>query len=459
MDGNGRWATAQEKSRLEGHTKGSKVALEIMEYLAIKKIPYVSVYTLSLQNLKRPEKEIKHILKVFKNELPKIIDICKKTNSKLVIAGDKSLIDEELLNLVSKCETDTSQNTGTTFSVCLFYGGREEIVNIVKSLDEVTESKINEKIGPNVDLIIRTGGDRRISNFLVWQAAYAELFFTNTLWPDFTTEELESILTDFSHRNRTFGEVKEHIPDVETVCGCLEELIDEYKTNTQDLESLYSKLSKNITPHRIQGKDSNRKQFLLENSLCDEATVSFLIKVDDFIDEQDIEKQIYYSDILCNLSSESVAKVNPDLQDLFLKINKQDIRYLEYIYKCEYLKLTTDKKEVFRYASNYYFLKLYSNNVLTDDFYLYLCIIISVWDDIFDEETDIPEVKYLNKNVFYTVKGAIFDVYNKHTFIPLINDALYVASSVVIDKYVRRLGEFQNMSECFHYLKSMWNKV
>jgi undecaprenyl diphosphate synthase len=456
MDGNGRWGKSKGKSRLEGHTRGSEVALEIIEFVATKKIPYLTLYALSVQNLKRPANEINHIIKIAKHEFPKILVVAKQTNSKVTVSGDRTLMDNDLLNITESIELETSTNTGTHLSVCLCYGGREEIVRIVRSLDEVTESKINEKIGPNVDLIIRTGGDQRISNFLTWQSAYAELFFTKTLWPDFTTSELETILTDYRGRNRTLGEVKEHVPSIEIVAGCLDDLINEYKSNSHNLEELYSKLSRNVAPYRVdESIKSNRKDFLLKSGLCDVNTTKLMIEIDDFIDARPVEEQIEYLKVLSDLSLQSVTKINPDFQDLFLNIKQLDREYLENIYKCDYLQRTALNKAVWRYASNYYFLKVWSKNIFADEIYLYAGIIVSVCDDIFDEDTDIPEMRYLNENTFYTVKGAIFDLYNKHTFIPFINDTIYIASSVVIDKYVRKLGEFQNMSECVHYLTSL----
>jgi undecaprenyl diphosphate synthase len=456
MDGNGRWGKSKGKSRLEGHTRGGEVALEIIEFIATKKIPYLTLYTLSVQNLKRPANEINHIINISKREFPKITAIAKRTNSKVTISGDKTLMDKDLLTITDSIELETSGNTGTHISLCLFYGGREEIVRIVRSLDEVTESKINEKIGPNVDLIIRTGGDQRLSNFLTWQSAYAELFFTKTLWPDFTTSELETILTDYRGRNRTLGEVKEHVPTIEIVAGCLDELIKEYKSNTHNLEDLYSKLSRNVPPYRVdESVKSNRKDFLLKSGLCDTNTTKLMIEIDDFIDAHSVKEQIEYLKVLSDLSLESVTKINPEFRDLFLNINQVDREYMENIYKCDYLQRTASNKDVWRYASNYYFLKVWSNNIFADEIYLYASIIVSVCDDIFDEDTDIPEMRYLNENTFYSVKGAIFDLYNKHTFIPFMNDTIYIASSVVIDKYVRKLGQFQNMSECVHYLTSL----
>jgi len=461
MDGNGRWAKLLGKERMDGHTKGTQVAIEILEHCCSKQIPYITLYALSLQNLNRPQAELKHITNLLKTNLDKIIDIAKTHNAKLSIVGLKKYMFKDLLTKITEYEEITSKNTGTQISVCAYYGGREEIVNVFQSIDkplsELTTHDINKYFTlPDVDLIIRTGGENRISNFLVWQSVYAEYYFTKTLWPDFTIVEFEEILKDFQSRNRTFGKVEEtieHIPDHDTLYGCFVDLLNDYKIdNDQNIEDLYLKLKKNdVIFQKDEMKDKINAQ--LDVALCSKYAVHFVTDMDDIIDSYPFEKQcVYLQQLSENLSVESVGIVHHDSIQNLLNMNTVEKKYVQNIYRCEYLQRTTNNKDIWRYAAFYYLIKLYSKNLIDDELCLISSILTSFCDDVFDEKNEISELKYIDTETYPVIKNAIFDFYNKAYTLPYANDAIFITSSLLIHRFIRPTNDFKNITECYHYV-------
>jgi len=226
MDGNGRWAKKQGKKRVFGHQEGVKRVKELVEESVKLKIPYLTLYTFSTENWNRPKEEVDALMNLLVNSLNEEADELMKQNIKLNAIGDIENLPgdtKKVLNLVLK---KTSQNAGMVLSIALNYGGRNELVNAMKELakkvknniilpQNIDENKINLQLYtnslPDVDLMIRTGGEKRISNFLLWKLAYAELYFTNVLWPDFKKEAYYEALNDYQKRERRFGKTSEQI--------------------------------------------------------------------------------------------------------------------------------------------------------------------------------------------------------------------------------------------------------
>ncbi len=209
MDGNGRWATKRGMPRELGHKKGVEVFKDITEYCHKIGVKCVTVYAFSTENWKRPKREVEAIMKL----LDEYLDKSSNENVRVCFIGDKSRLDPAIVKKINSVEERTASGEDT-LNVALNYGSRSEIVNacnrlIAEGKSEITENDLNSALYtggcPDLDLIIRTGGDLRISNFLLWQAAYAELYFTDTLWPDMTSDDVDRAIEDFYSRKRRFG--------------------------------------------------------------------------------------------------------------------------------------------------------------------------------------------------------------------------------------------------------------
>jgi undecaprenyl diphosphate synthase len=214
MDGNGRWATNKGLKRVEGHKKGAQVVKEITNYcLKNNNIKYLTLYTFSTENWKRPKIEVEFLMKLLEKWLKDELENYINNNVKFETIGNISIFSKKLQETIKLTKEKTKNNDGLTQVLALNYGSRNEITRAVKKLcksgEEVNEDNINKNLDsnfmPDVDLLVRTSGEIRLSNFLLWQMAYAEMFFTETLWPDFKEEELENIIEKFKNRNRRFG--------------------------------------------------------------------------------------------------------------------------------------------------------------------------------------------------------------------------------------------------------------
>jgi len=226
MDGNGRWANQRGKQRGMGHKKGASAVREIIEEAADNGIKYLTLFTFSTENWSRPEDEVGILMRLLLSSLKKEFNRLNNNNIKLKSIGDlvglPHLVREELNYVVEK----TKDNTGLTLTLALNYGAKEELTNAMRTIankvknsiispEKVDQSMINEHLYshylPAVDLLIRTSGEERISNFLLWHIAYAELYFTTTLWPDFSKEDLKKALINFGKRERRFGKTSEQL--------------------------------------------------------------------------------------------------------------------------------------------------------------------------------------------------------------------------------------------------------
>ncbi|MBB6386082.1 MULTISPECIES: isoprenyl transferase [Flavobacterium] len=226
MDGNGRWAKQQGFLRAFGHENGTKSVKEIIKTTAKLGIEYLTLYAFSTENWNRPKLEVQALMKILINSLKKELTTLQENNIRLNAIGNLEKLpktaQKELLDVMEK----TKNNTRLTLTLALSYGSREELVNAVKiisdkvknniiSIDTIDDSIINEHLYtqnlPDVDLLIRTSGEHRISNFLLWQIAYAELYFTNVLWPDFKDQDLYEAIISYQKRERRFGKTSEQI--------------------------------------------------------------------------------------------------------------------------------------------------------------------------------------------------------------------------------------------------------
>ena len=225
MDGNGRWAKEKGLPRLMGHKRGVKVVRKITELCSKLKVKHLTLYTFSEQNWDRPIDEVSGLMKLFVQSLRREIKNLKNNNIKFMIIGDISKIKDEVKNEILYSIDQTKNNTGLNLNLAFNYSGRQEIVNMVKNiLVDHDNNSLNSNIDnqlieqylytvdiPDPDLLIRTGGDYRISNFLLWQIAYSEIYFTQTYWPSFNEDDLIIAIKDYQARERRFGKVSEQI--------------------------------------------------------------------------------------------------------------------------------------------------------------------------------------------------------------------------------------------------------
>jgi len=226
MDGNGRWARAKNRPRFMGHKKGVEAVRDIVKTCSQLNVECLSLFAFSSENWKRPEEEIKHLMSLFMIALEREAKSLARNNVKLQIIGDLSSFSDKLQKKIQQVEELTAECSGLKLIVAANYGGRWDITQAAKKMgeliesgektaDSITEDDISQNVTtagiPDPDLFIRTGGEKRISNFLIWQMAYAELYFTDVLWPDFNAEHLNTAIQDYSSRQRRFGKTSEQV--------------------------------------------------------------------------------------------------------------------------------------------------------------------------------------------------------------------------------------------------------
>lgn len=224
LDGNGRWAKAKGMPRNYGHVQGAKTVEVICEEAYKMGIQYLTVYAFSTENWNRPKDEVDALMKLLRNYMKTCLKTAAKNRMCVRVIGDKSRLDEDIRTRIEELEEATKDNDGLHFQIAINYGGRDELVRAVKqiaekaSLGEVNAKEISEEMIsgaldtkgiPDPDLLIRTCNEQRISNFLLWQLAYTEFYFTPVPWPDFTKEELEKAVEAYNHRDRRYGLIKE----------------------------------------------------------------------------------------------------------------------------------------------------------------------------------------------------------------------------------------------------------
>ncbi|MBR4072648.1 MAG: isoprenyl transferase [Clostridia bacterium] len=215
MDGNGRWAKKRSLPRTAGHAAGSKNFKDIARYCNKIGLNYLTVYAFSTENWKRPKEEVDNIMNILRDYLKDAKNF-KDENIKVKFIGDIEVLDEDIKELIADAEKESINATGLNLNIALNYGGRDEIVHAVRSIikegiaaEDIDEKAISDRLytagQPDPDFIIRPSGEYRLSNYLIWQAAYAEYWFSDILWPDFKPRHLEQAIEAFNHRNRRFG--------------------------------------------------------------------------------------------------------------------------------------------------------------------------------------------------------------------------------------------------------------
>lgn len=222
MDGNGRWAKKKRMPRNYGHTQGSKNVEKICEIAYKMGIQYLTVYAFSTENWRRPKEEVDALMKLLQTYLETSVKTSAKNNMCVKIIGDISKLSEDIKKSIANLEESSKNNTGLKFQVAINYGSRDEILRAVRKfasdvkqnkteIDQIDETTFGQYLDtkdiPDPDLLIRTSGEQRLSNFLLWQSAYTEFYFTDVLWPDFDEKELKRAVEYYSSRTRNFGAI------------------------------------------------------------------------------------------------------------------------------------------------------------------------------------------------------------------------------------------------------------
>ena len=224
LDGNGRWAKKKGMPRNFGHTQGSKNVERICEDAYKMGVKYLTVYAFSTENWKRPKEEVDALMNLLRNYMKTCLKTAEKNRMRVRVLGDKTALDDDIRSRIAELEEATKNNDGHNFQIALNYGSRDEMVRAMKKMSlDIKDGKIDtEQIDealfetyldthdiPDPDLMIRTSGEQRLSNYLLWQLAYSEFYFTDVLWPDFTKEDLAEAIEYYNGRDRRFGGVKE----------------------------------------------------------------------------------------------------------------------------------------------------------------------------------------------------------------------------------------------------------
>jgi undecaprenyl diphosphate synthase len=227
MDGNGRWATKRFLPRVAGHVKGVEAVRDIVEACALRGVEYLTLFAFSSENWRRPEEEVSLLMRLFVTALEREVAKMHANNIRLKVVGDLSRFDAKLQDMIANAERRTANNTRLTVTVCANYGGRWDIMQATSKMvkanpgvSDFTEEQLAEHLAmayaPEPDLFIRTGGEERISNFLLWQLAYSEFYFTETFWPDFSPEALDTAIASYQHRERRFGRTGAQLAEKKT---------------------------------------------------------------------------------------------------------------------------------------------------------------------------------------------------------------------------------------------------
>lgn len=223
MDGNGRWAVSRGQPRTEGHRVGIDALRRLVQYAISYNIEYITVFSFSSENWSRPKEEINFIFGLMRRFVEADLEKLVRNNVKIRVIGDRDGLDKQVISLIDRAETATASNNGLTLVIAFNYGGKAEIVSAVRRLahkvasgevdpDEIKESDVSNAMYaadiPDPDVLLRTSGEQRISNFLIWQAAYSELVFIDDYWPDFDENAFVRVLEEFSRRERRFGGIE-----------------------------------------------------------------------------------------------------------------------------------------------------------------------------------------------------------------------------------------------------------
>ena len=215
MDGNGRWGIRKKNSRNYGHQEGLKTLEKIIFHSIKRKVPYLTLFTFSSENWKRPKKEVNFLFKLLENYFKKKLSKVINKKIKIKIIGDKNKLSKKLRDIIKVTEKKTSNNENISIQLALNYGSKDEIISCFKKINKkkqkITEKNIRENLYtnniPDPDILIRTGGTKRLSNFLLWQLAYTEIFFINKMWPEFNQIDFDKIINRYKKIKRNFGTI------------------------------------------------------------------------------------------------------------------------------------------------------------------------------------------------------------------------------------------------------------
>ncbi|MGZ3181527.1 MAG: polyprenyl diphosphate synthase [Telluria sp.] len=224
MDGNGRWATKRFLPRVAGHVKGVEAVRDVVEACALRGVEYLTLFAFSSENWRRPQDEVSFLMKLFVTALDREVSKMHANNIRLKVVGDLSRFGPELQQMIAAAERKTANNTRLTVTVCANYGGRWDILQAARKMAtahpdaaEFTEEQLAPHLAmayaPEPDLFIRTGGEQRISNFLLWQLAYSELYFSDEFWPDFSADSLDRAIASYQNRERRFGRTGDQLAE------------------------------------------------------------------------------------------------------------------------------------------------------------------------------------------------------------------------------------------------------
>lgn len=225
MDGNGRWARKRFLPRVAGHKRGVEAVRDLVKQCAILNVKYLTLFAFSSENWRRPEDEVSFLMGLFMDSLQREVTKLHENNIRLILIGDRSKFSAELVAQIQQAENLTVKNTGLTLTIAANYGGRWDILNATNQMIRKNSDKTEfteEDLSPHLsmhyaaepDLFIRTGGEKRVSNFLLWQMAYTEFYFTDTLWPDFDEKAFQSAIESYQQRERRFGRTSEQLANL-----------------------------------------------------------------------------------------------------------------------------------------------------------------------------------------------------------------------------------------------------
>ena len=221
MDGNGRWAKKRFLPRVVGHLKGVTALKSIISHCDNIGIKYITVFAFGRENWKRPQDEVSFLMKLVYKKLDSELQELHSKNSRICFIGDRTRLNSQLIESINKAEDLTKNNTGLVFNLCFDYSGQHDIIQAVNQIiaqqkyqvidEQILEQYLYTNGMPNPELVIRTSGEYRLSNFLLWQTAYSELYFSQTYWPDFSPSELDKIIDWYNNRERRFGKISEQL--------------------------------------------------------------------------------------------------------------------------------------------------------------------------------------------------------------------------------------------------------
>jgi len=482
MDGNGRWATQKGMQRVDGHTRGVEVANEIMIECVNLGIEYATFYAFSSQNWLRDKAEIDHLFKLAKDLFKKMRVWVLEKNVKFQTIGNIEYLPEEVKELIENFQKETKDARGTVLSVCISYGGREEILDIFrkihaaqKDLKEMTTKLVSDFFTvPDLDLVIRTSGEYRISNFLLWQSAYAEYYFTKVNWPDFTTSELKEALDSFSSRKRRFGGIPKEEEDKEDDTMSIELkyeyvklLYSEYRDSV-DLLPLYEILKGEGYSFPDEFPDEDKRGILHKYSHSSESAIRVAYILDDVIDGYPMAKQIEYIQYLYkDFSIETLELVcknslgKPELRELmkyFVETTPREKGLLKKCLECDYYQRTSPElldKFIYRILSTYYYTVLtIDNSFISEDKRILYSAIICFSDDCMDEEDDLPEIKYITPDIYPFISSVLDKIWNSPGNEQYKKSGLFLGISFLLYRMYPETTKPppKTLGDCFHFI-------